>query len=125
MAEPTSSTSATLAILSAVSITSIFNIDVGILLGALCGAMLLVISQKAVPLLQRILFFCLSFFLGIFLNNFFSHLLIFFLPESLIPHAPEGFGALIASAVSVKLLLGLIERASNPRDLWQIFRRKK
>jgi len=126
MAEPTSSTTITSAIFSTLSISALLNgLDAGIILGALCGAMLLVLSQKEISLLKRLFFFLISFSLGVFLNELFSYAISLVIPTNLNDKLPAGFGALIASAISVKLLLWLINQADDPFNILNSMRGTK
>ncbi|OCG24568.1 hypothetical protein A9G22_03935 [Gilliamella sp. App2-1] len=124
MIEPTTTTFT--AIISAFSISIIYpNIENGMILGALCGSILLVISEEHISVFRRIILFFISFSIGMLLAEMTLNLLIPLFPSNIQPKVPLGLGALVASAVSVKLLLWLIKKFDDPSDLFNSFRRKK
>ena len=124
MTEPTSITFT--AIISAFSLSMIYpNIENGIILGALCGSILLVISEQCISRLRRIILFFISFVMGLLLAEMTLYLLIPFFPINIQTKMPPGLGALVASAISVKLLLWLIKKFDDPTDLFNNFRGKK
>ncbi|OCG45155.1 hypothetical protein A9G28_12830 [Gilliamella sp. Fer1-1] len=121
MTEPTTTTFT--AVISAFSISMIYpNIENGIILGALCGSILLVISEEHISVLRRTLLFFISFALGILLAEITLYLLIPLFPSNIQTKVPLGLGALVASAVSVKLLLWLIKKFDDPSDLLDKFK---
>jgi hypothetical protein len=121
MTEPTTTTFT--AVISAFSISMIYpNIENGIILGALCGSILLVISEEHISVLRRIILFFISFAIGMLLAEITLYLLIPFFPSNIQTKVPLGLGALVASAVSVKLLLWLIKRFDDPSDLFDKFK---
>lgn len=114
MTEPTTATTTT-AMISAFSVATIYpNIENGIILGALCGSILLILNEGNISVLRRIALFFISFMLGMLLAEFTVQLLNEVLPESIQDKIPFSLGALIASAVSVKLMLWLIKNIDNP-----------
>ena len=124
MTEPTTITFT--AVISAFSVSMIYpNIENGIILGALCGSILLVISENNISVLRRIIFFFISFAMGLLLAELTVYLIIPLFPEKIQDKIPLGLGALIASAISVKLLLWLIKHIDNPSELLTIFKGKK
>ncbi|OCG35540.1 MULTISPECIES: putative holin [Gilliamella] len=121
MTEPTTTTFT--AVISAFSISMIYpNIENGIILGALCGSILLVISEEHISVLRRTILFFISFVLGILLAEITLYLLIPLFPSNIQTKVPLGLGALVASAVSVKLLLWLIKKFDDPSDLLDKFK---
>ncbi|MCO6549566.1 hypothetical protein GQ597_03985 [Gilliamella sp. Pra-s65] len=121
MTEPTTTTFT--AVISAFSISMIYpNIENGIILGALCGSILLVISEEHISVLRRIILFFISFAIGMLLAEITLYLLIPFFPSNIQTKVPLGLGALVASAVSVKLLLWLIKKFDDPSDLFDKFK---
>ena len=124
MTEPTSLTFT--AIISAFSLSMIYpNIENGIILGALCGSILLVISEQCISLLRRIVLFLISFSMGLLLAEMTLYLLIPIFPTNIQTKMPLGLGALISSAISVKLLLWLIKKFDDPTNFFNYFRGKK
>ena len=101
------------------------NIENGIILGALCGSILLVISEQYISVLRRIVLFFISFAMGLLLAEMTLYLLIPIFPANIQTKMPLGLGALVASAISVKLLLWLIKKFDDPTDLFNNFRGKK
>lgn len=126
MADLTTTTAST-ALFSAFSLSVIFpHIDASQVLGALSGSLLLVMTQNELSTLRRICFFAISFFLGVYLADFFIQVIDYYLlPKELHSALPKGFGALVASAVSVKLLLWVIRIIDHPQVLSDIFKGKK
>lgn len=114
MTEPTAVTTTT-AMISAFSVATIYpNIENGIILGALCGSILLILNEGNITILRRISLFFISFVLGMLLSEFTAELISGILPDALRDKMPFSLGALIASAVSVKLMLWLIKHIDNP-----------
>ncbi|WP_416045246.1 putative holin [Edwardsiella ictaluri] len=90
---------------SAFSIATLFpSLQAPVLLGALCGALLLVISQKEIGLPLRIAFFCVAFITGLLTADLFAALVAGYLPQHLTEKVSPGFGALLSSALTVKVL---------------------
>ncbi|MFQ1008883.1 hypothetical protein B6D16_09885 [Gilliamella apicola] len=124
MTEPTSLTFTSF--ISAFSLSMIYpNIENGIILGALCGSILLVISEQCISLLRRIILFLISFSMGLLLAEMTLYLLIPIFPTNIQTKMPLGLGALISSAISVKLLLWLIKKFDDPTNFFNYFRGKK
>ncbi|MFQ1055676.1 hypothetical protein B6D12_08525 [Gilliamella apicola] len=124
MTEPTSLTFTSF--ISAFSLSMIYpNIENGIILGALCGSILLVISEQCISLLRRIVLFLISFSMGLLLAEMTLYLLIPIFPTNIQTKMPLGLGALISSAISVKLLLWLIKKFDDPTNFFNYFRGKK
>ena len=124
MTEPTSLTFTSF--ISAFSLSMIYpNIENGIILGALCGSILLVISEQCISLLRRIVLFLISFSIGLLLAEMTLYLLIPIFPTNIQTKMPLGLGALISSAISVKLLLWLIKKFDDPTNFFNYFRGKK
>lgn len=69
---------------SAFSIATLFpTLQAPVVLGALCGALLLVISQKEIGLFLRIIFFCVAFVIGLLTADLFTALVAGYLPQHL------------------------------------------
>lgn len=114
MTEPTTATTAT-AMISVFSVVTIYpNIENGVILGALCGSILLILNEGNISVLRRIALFLISFMLGVLLAEFSVELMSEILPSTIQDKMPLSLGALIASAVSVKLMLWLIKHINNP-----------
>ena len=124
MTEPTSLTFTS--IIRAFSLSMIYpNTENGVILGALCGSILLVISEQYISPFRRIVLFFISFAIGLLLAEMTQYLLIPIFPTNIQTKIPPGLGALVASAISVKLLLWLIKKFDDPTDLFNNFRGKK
>ena len=124
MTEPTSLTFTS--IIRAFSLSMIYpNTENGVILGAICGSILLVISEQYISPFRRIVLFFISFAIGLLLAEMTQYLLIPIFPANIQTKIPPGLGALVASAISVKLLLWLIKKFDDPTDLFNNFRGKK
>lgn len=125
MTEPTSATTAT-AVISAFSLSAIYpNLENGLILGALCGSILLVLNENEISVIRRILLFFISFTLGLLLAELSADLISLILPESVKHKTPVGLGALVASAISIKLLIWMIKHIDDLLEQLNIFRGKK
>lgn len=123
MNEPVTGTAASV---SAFSIATLFpSLQAPVLLGALCGALLLVISQKEIGLPLRITFFCVAFITGLLTADLFAALVAGYLPQHLMEKVSPGFGALLSSALTVKALLWAIRQLDNPDQLFDFLRGRK
>ena len=111
---------------SAFSIATLFPaLQAPVVLGALCGALLLVISQKEIGLFLRIIFFCVAFVIGLLTADLFTALVAEYLPQHLTEKVSPGFGALLSSALIVKGLLWAIRQMDNPSQLLNFLRGRK
>lgn len=84
-------------------------------IGAFIGSVIFVISAKDYPLLIRVLLCLVSFVVGLISCDFFASLISAFLPGSV--SVGRMIGAIVSSAVSVRLLMALTQRASDPDNL--------
>jgi hypothetical protein len=101
------------------------DIQNGVIFGSIGGALLLILSQSKHSIFRCIVLFLISFLLGVFLAELFTLLIRHFFSDQLKEKIPFGFGALIASAISVKLLLWLINKVDDPIEFIQSIWRKK
>lgn len=85
---------------------------VDVFIGAFIGSVIFVISAKDYPLLIRVLLCLVSFVVGLISCDFFASLISAFLPGSV--STSRMIGAIVSSAVSVRLLMALTQRASDP-----------
>ena len=107
MAEPTTATTTSTALISAYSITTLFpNLDASVVLGALCGATLLIVGKNEFGRFKSILLFFVSFLIGIQFADF----MMVLLPLDLAAKTPRGFGALLVSILITQLLLLLLKQ---------------
>ncbi|HHV2301938.1 TPA: putative holin [Escherichia coli] len=111
---------------SAFSIATLFpTLQAPVVLGALCGALLLVISQKEIGPFLRIIFFCVAFVIGLLTADLFTALVAGYLPQHLMEKVSPGIGALLSSALTVKALLWAIRQLDNPGQLLDFLRGRK
>lgn len=111
MTEPvtTNATAATVG----VALLSLFpGVDAAVVMGAFAGAGVFVLASDDLVPLKRGAFFLLSFVAGCLAARLCADLISWGLPERI--QVNPAVGALVASAVSIKLLLWLIRRAENP-----------
>lgn len=105
MTEPTATTTST-ALISAFSITTLFpNLDAGAVLGALCGATLLIVGKKEFGRIKSIALFFTSFLIGILFADLMTTALCGVLPQELSTKTPLSLGALLVSILATQLLL--------------------
>lgn len=83
-----------------------------VFIGAFIGSVIFVISAKDYPLLIRVLLCLASFVVGLVTCDFFASLISALLPGNV--SATRMIGAIVSSAVSVRLLMAMTQRASDP-----------
>lgn len=126
MGEPISGTGAATSAVTGVTIVGLFShLDPAIVVGAFAGAAVFVLSSSDLPTIKKAWMFILSFLTGVFSAAFFADVL-----ESLISVLPgnhievgDTIGAMVGGAVSVRLLMMLISKSSDP-DALNIIKRK-
>lgn len=110
MAEPATTTTST-ALVSAFSITALFpNLDAGSVLGALCGATLLIVGRKELGRFKSIALFFASFVIGILFSDLMTTVLCGILPQDLSDKTPLSLGALLVSILATQLLLLILNQ---------------
>lgn len=110
MTEPATTTTGT-ALISAVSLTTLFpGLNASVVLGALCGATLLIVGRKELSRFKSILLFFTSFFIGILFADLMTSLLCNFLPQHVSDKTPLSFGAFIVSILATQLLLLILDQ---------------
>lgn len=115
MAEPASTTAATIAVTGA-SVLALFpGLDAGAVTGAFAGASVFVMSSSELGRLRALLFLCLSVVAGLIAAPLSAALLASILPDRV--QVSTSVGALLASALVIKILIWLIDRADNPAAL--------
>ncbi|WP_392565146.1 putative holin [Utexia brackfieldae] len=108
MAEPTTTTTTT-ALISAFSISALFpNLDANVVLGALCGATVLIIKKREISRFKSVLLFFASFLIGILFADFMASVISNFAPDSIT--VPNSLGALVVSVLITQLLLLIIDQ---------------
>jgi fucose permease len=110
MTEPATTTTST-ALISAFSITALFpNIDPGAILGALCGATLLIVGRNEFGRVKSVALFFVSFLMGILFADLMTTALCYVLPQELSNKTPLSLGALFVSILATQLLLLIMKQ---------------
>lgn len=123
MSEPISTGAATAAVTSVTFIGLLSGIDAGAVIGAFAGSVLFVVSAKDYTLGTKGLLFVVSMIAGIFCADFVASIITSITPESVMAARP--LGAIVASAVAVRLLMFISNQAGNPMSLIERFRGPK
>ncbi len=119
MTEPVT-TNATVAT-AGVAVLSLFpGVDAAVVMGAFAGAGVFVLASDDLAPFKRLAFFLISFVAGCLSARLAADLIGWALPERIQVNA--AVGALVASAVIIKLLMWLIRRAANPEKLFDAFK---
>ncbi|SDP46226.1 Putative phage holin [Ralstonia sp. 25mfcol4.1] len=121
MAEPISASStAALAVTGIGAITLVPGVDAATVLGAFAGAAVFALNSDELTTGKKIAFLMLSIVMGWLAAPLAASLIARILPAD--TEVSHGVGALIASAVLVKLLLALIRLADNSDRLVALIR---
>jgi hypothetical protein len=120
MAEPVSTSSATVAAVGVATLSLFPGVDANVVMGAFAGSLLFVMTGKDPSLPKRFAFFVISFVAGCLTAEMFAVGIGTMLPAKIAIH--NGIGALVASALVVKLLLWLIAQADAPGRLLNAFK---
>lgn len=116
MPEPVSTSGmATPLLMSATFVGLWSGADAGVVIGAFAGAVVFVLSAAEFPVWKRLLFFIVSFVMGILGAGFTASIIDAFLPDQVVVDKP--IGALVAAASVISLLLFIISKAKNPPTL--------
>lgn len=113
MAEPISSSTAGTTLATVALISMLPGVDASIVLGAFSGSIVFVLSSDDLAAIKKIGFLLASFAAGVIGAPMVAALLTAVLPGSI--DIPNGVGAMLAAALTVKSLLWLLSR-----DLGQI-----
>ncbi len=115
MHEPVSGTA-----LTSVGATTLLSywagIPPGVIIGSFAGAVVYVLTNSDIPLFKRLSFFLISFVVGIIGSEYASKI-IGGITSTLMRSdisVDQSIGALVASAVAIKLILSLIAKAKIP-----------
>ena len=115
MSEPIS-TSGAMAVTGALGLASLLPVvDPGTLFGAFAGAVVFVLSARDYRLLERLLYLAVSVVAGVLCAHLVASLIDAALPQQI--SVPDSAGALVCSAVAVRVLQWVIRRADNPAGL--------
>ena len=118
MTEPLTGTAASFTVFL-LTIAGLFSgIHADVLMGSFAGAVVFIMTAQKLSVLQKVVFFLTAFVAGCVAAKLVADLIAIPLPASII--VSEGIGALIAGAISMKLLQWLIVRAEHPEDLLNI-----
>lgn len=122
MAEPISTSStATLAVTGAGALSILLpGVDPGAVLGAFAGAAVFVLNSGELGTVKKLGFLAASIVAGLLSAPLAAALIARVLPSN--TEVSQAVGALVASAVVVKLLLALIRLADNSDRLGAIFK---
>jgi len=121
MAEPISASStAALAVTGIGAITLVPGVDAATVLGAFAGAAVFALNSDELTTGKKIAFLMLSIVMGWLAAPLAASLIARILPAD--TEVSHGVGALVASAVLVKLLLALIRLADNSDRLVALIR---
>ncbi|MBN3005573.1 hypothetical protein JW897_17715 [Chromobacterium alkanivorans] len=111
MAEPASTSAATVAVTGASLLALFPGLDAGAVLGAFAGAAVFVMSSNELGTLKKLAFLALAFVAGLIAAPMASALLATLLPQRV--QVSAGVGALLASALVIKVLIRLINKADT------------
>lgn len=120
MPEPISSSTAAGTVTGLAVLSLLPGLDAEIVMGAFAGALIWICTTEELGILRRIALFVAAFLAGIYAAGFCANLLAIIVPEAIA--VPRAVGALIASAVTVRLLQFILRK--SPDDLLDLFRRR-
>ncbi|MBI2382333.1 MAG: phage holin family protein [Gammaproteobacteria bacterium] len=123
MAEPVTSSYATGSVTALTLVSLLPGIEAAVILGAFAGAMVFVMASEDLTALKKLGFFVISFIAGCMGASLAAGILDGLLPDKV--EVSQGVGALVAAALSVRVLLMLIRRVENPGELMDAFRGKE
>jgi len=114
MSEPVSSAAMATAIVTGATLAGLLSGPeaADVVIGAFIGSVIFVISAKDYPVITRAVLFVVSFVIGVVSSEFFAHALSSTLPGELV--VTKLIGAIVSSAVSVRLLMTLTKRVADP-----------
>ncbi|HCU14677.1 holin [Hafnia phage yong2] len=113
MSEPLTGTGTASAALTGVTFVGLLSgVDAGVVIGAFAGAVVFVLSATEFPIWKRLVFFGISFVLGVLTAGFAASMISTVTPDSVV--VEKSIGALVASATVVRILMVIISRSSNP-----------
>lgn len=117
MSEPVSGTAAaTYGLGITVLMSAISEIPAGVFIGAFAGSVVYVLTNSDIPPFKRFCFFMISFIVGIlgsdYAANLMTALTATWLPTDTV--VDRSIGAIVASAVAIKLILALISKTDLP-----------
>ncbi|HGM5575426.1 putative holin [Serratia ureilytica] len=119
MAEPVGTTGAATTALTGVTVVGLLSgVDSGVLIGAFAGAVIFVMSATEFSWIKKFALFVASLLVGILAAPFAADVITWATPAGIEAHEPVG--ALVASAIAVRLLMSA---SQNPTGFFDRFRR--
>lgn len=118
MSEPVSSTAvATYGLALTVLMGTVSEIPAGVFIGAFAGSVVYVLTNSDIPTFKRLCFFLISFIVGIlgseYAANLMTALTAVWMPTNAVV-VDRSIGAIVASAVAIKIILALIAKTDIP-----------
>ncbi|EFE94014.1 hypothetical protein HMPREF0758_4109 [Serratia odorifera DSM 4582] len=118
MAEPVGTTGAATTAVTGVTVVGLLSgVDSGVLIGAFAGAVIFVMSASEFSWLKKMALFVASLLVGILAAPFAADIITWATPVGIEAHEPVG--ALVASAIVVRLLMSA---SQNPTGFFDRFR---
>lgn len=111
MPEPISSSTATATVASVTLVSLLAGLNASVVLGAFAGAVVFVVTAADLGHIKKVALFAASIIAGVLADGLAASVLAALLPERIL--IAPGVGALVASAVTVKLLQALIRADSG------------
>lgn len=118
MSEPTASTVATITTTGAAVAAPAFGIDPMIVIGAIAGAGVFILSHEEQSAVKKLILFVCSVACGFIAARTASDVLSVMLPGTV--EVSKGVGAIVASSVSVRILQQLFKLIDSPGLLQEI-----
>ena len=116
MHEPVSGTAITTGLGATTLLYYLAGVPSGVVIGSFAGAVVYVLTNSDIPIFKRLAFFLISFVVGIMAADYFTKIIevvTFGFTRKEI-QVDTSIGALVASAIAIKLLLSLINKAKVP-----------
>lgn len=118
MTEPVGTGAATAALTGVTVVGLLSGVDSGVLIGAFAGAVIFVMSANDLSWWRKLALFVVSLLVGILAAPFTADIITWATPGDIVAHSPVG--ALVASAIAVRLLM---LASQNPTGFFDRFRR--
>ena len=123
MSEPTSATVATLATTGAAISAPAFGIDPMLVIGAITGAGIFVLSHEEQSAIKKLILFLGSVACGFVGARFAADITSIVIPSAV--EINDGVGAIIASSVSVRILQRALRVIDSPNPLQDIIKGRR
>lgn len=116
MHEPVSGTAITTGLGATTLLSYWAGVPSGVVIGSFAGAVVYVLTNSDIPIFKRLTFFLISFVVGIMAADYFTKIIeattTLFIRREI--QVDTSIGALVASAIAIKLLLSLMSKAKVP-----------